>query len=156
MPLITQPPLPAGGAVLAGLHHINSKYGYLPEKALRSAAGELGVPLSRLYSAGAFYTAFSFKPRGRHTIHVCMGTACYIRGNDRLLEKLEAILGIKEGETTDDQAFTLEAKYCLGSCGMSPVIRVDDDIYGRLKAGHFPRILKKYGNKDVREQESGE
>ena len=156
MPLIIQPPLPAGGAVLATLHHINSEHGYLPEEVLRSAAGELGIPLSRLYDAAAFYTAFSFKPRGRHTIQVCLGTACYIRGGDKLLEKLETTLGVKEGETTDDQTFTLETMFCLGSCGLSPVIRVDDDIYGRLKASHLPRILRKYRPDEVGMQELGE
>ncbi len=145
MPLIEHPPPLAGGALLATLHNINAKHGYLPEEDLCYAANELGVPLSQLYSAATFYAAFSFKPRGRNTIKVCLGTACYIRGSDKLLEKLEATLGVKEGETTDDLAFSLETVYCLGSCSMSPVIRVDEDTYGRLRADHLPRILKKYG-----------
>jgi len=145
MPLIAQPLPPAGGALLDRLHRINAEHGYLPEGDLRSAAEELGVPLSQIYSAAAFYTAFSFSPRGRHTIQVCLGTACYIRGGDKLLEKLETTLGVKEGETTDDLAFTLETVYCLGSCSMAPVIRVDDDTYGRVKAEYLPRILKRYG-----------
>lgn len=153
MPLIEQPPPPSGGALLARLHAINAKHGYLPEQDLRSAAAELGVPLSQLYSAAAFYAAFSFKPRGRHTIKVCMGTACYIRGGDRLLEKLEATLGVKDGETTNDMAFTLETVYCLGSCSMSPIMRVHDNTYGRLKADHLSRILKKYGPVEVATQE---
>jgi NADH:ubiquinone oxidoreductase subunit E len=99
--------------------------------------------LSQLYSAASFYAAFSFQPRGRHIIQVCLGTACYIRGADRLLEKLESLLGIRPGETTGDQAFTLETAYCFGSCSMSPVIRVDGEPYGRLKADYLPRILKK-------------
>ena len=130
--------------MLASLHAINAKQGYLPEEDLRKAADELCVPLSQVYSAAAFYAAFSFKPRGRNTIKVCMGTACYIRGSDRLLEKLEATLGVKEGETTNDLAFTLETVYCVGSCSMSPIMRVNDNNYGRLKAEHLPHILKKY------------
>lgn len=153
MPLIEQPLPPSGGGLLAKLHEINAKHGYLPEQYLRSAADELGVPLSQLYSASSFYAAFSFKPRGRHTIKVCMGTACYIRGGDRVLEKLEATLGLKNGETTNDLAFTLETVYCLGSCSMSPVMRVDNDTYGRLKADHLPHILKKYGPVEVAAQE---
>jgi len=153
MPLIEHPPPLAGGTLLARLHNINAEHGYLPEGDLRDAARELGIPLSQLYSTAAFYAAFSFKPRGRHTIKVCLGTACYIRGGDKLLEKLEATLGVKEGETTDDLAFTLETVYCLGSCSMSPVIRVDDDTYGRLRADHLPRILKKYGPVGVDIQE---
>jgi NADH-quinone oxidoreductase subunit E len=145
MPLIEQASPPSGGALLAKLHAINAKHGYLPEEDIRSAAKELGMPLSQLYSAASFYAAFSFKPRGRHTIKICMGTACYIRGGDRLLETLEATLGVKDGETTNDLEVTLETVYCLGSCSMSPVMRVDNDTYGRLKADHLPRILKKYG-----------
>jgi len=144
MPLIVQPPPPAGGALLTRLHAINAEHGYLPEEELRRAASELGVPLSQLYSTASFYAAFSFQPRGRHTIRVCQGTACYIRGGAKLLETLEATLEVKAGETTDDQAFTLETVYCLGSCSMSPVTRVDGDTYGRLRADRLPPILKKY------------
>ena len=158
MPLIAQPSPPAGGAVLDRLHRINAQHGYLPEGDLRNAAEELGVPLSQIYSAASFYTAFSFTPRGRHTIQVCLGTACYIRGGDKLLEKLEASLGVKEGETTDDLRFTLETVYCLGSCSMAPVIRVDDDTYGRVKVEYLPRLLKRYGpfetgTQELKEQE---
>ena len=151
MPLIAQPVHPRAGAVLAKLHAIHSEQGYLPEADLRVAADELAVPLSRLYSAAAFYSAFSFQPRGRHTVQVCLGTACYIRGGDRLLEKIETTLGVKEGETTEDGMFTIDTVHCLGSCSMSPVIRVDEDTYGRLKADRIPRILKKYN-----QGESGE
>ena len=144
MSLIPQPAPPAGGALLARLHAINVEHGYLPEAELRLAADELGVPTSQVYSAVSFYAAFSLEPRGRHTIQVCLGTACYIRGGDKLLEKLKATLGVEPGETTEDRAFTLETVYCLGSCSMSPVIRVDGDTYGRLRADRLPRILKRY------------
>jgi NADH-quinone oxidoreductase subunit E len=153
MPLIVQPLPPAGGALLAKLHAINAEYGYLPEEELRRASDELGVPLSQLYSAATFYAAFSFKPRGRHTIHVCLGTACYIRGGDKLLEKLESTLGIHSGETTDDGAFTLETVHCVGSCSMSPVMRVDGDIYGRLRPDRLPRILQQYQQETTVEEE---
>lgn len=144
MPLIQQAPPPAAGALLSRLHGIQAEHGYLPEAALRTAAAELDVPLSQLYSAATFYAAFSFEPRGRHTIQVCIGTACYIRGANQLLEKLESTLGVGPGQTTADRLFSLETVYCLGSCGMSPVVRVDDDTYGRLKVGHLERILKIY------------
>jgi NADH:ubiquinone oxidoreductase subunit E len=144
MTLIAQSPPPPGGALLGRLHAINAEHGYLPEEALRSAAIDLGVPLAQLYSAASFYAAFSFEPRGRHTVQVCCGTACYIRGGDRLLEKLESTLGLKPGETTGDRAFTLETAYCFGSCSMSPVIRVDGQPYGRLRVDRLPRILDKF------------
>jgi NADH:ubiquinone oxidoreductase subunit E len=144
MPLIAQPVHPTAGAVLARLHAIHSEQGYLPEADLRAAADELAVPLSQLYSAAAFYSAFSFQPRGRHTAQVCLGTACYIRGGDRLLEKIETSLGVKQGETTEDGMLTIETVHCLGSCSMSPVIRVDEDTYGRLRVDRVTRILNKY------------
>ncbi len=151
MSLIPQPPPPPGGALLARLHEINAKYGYLPEAELRRAADEMGVPLSQLYSSASFYAAFSFEPRGRHTIQVCKGTACYIRGGDKILEKLESMLGVKAGGTTADRLFTLETVYCVGSCSMGPVIRVDGDTYGRLRPESLPRVLEKY--RSVKEQE---
>jgi NADH:ubiquinone oxidoreductase subunit E len=134
------------------LHAISTEYGYLPEQDLRIAADELGVPLSQIYSAATFYSAFSFRPRGRHTVQVCLGTACYIRGGDRLLEKLETTLGVKQGETTEDGVFTIETVHCLGSCSMSPVIRVDEDTYGRLKVDRISRILKKYRSSEPGEE----
>ena len=133
MPLIPQSPPPPGGVVLARLHAINAAHGYLPEDALRRAADDLDVPLSQLYSTAAFYAAFSFEPRGQHTIQVCQGTACYIRGGDKILEKLQALLGVRPGETTPDRRFTLETVYCVGSCSMAPVVRIDGDTYGRLR-----------------------
>ncbi len=154
MPLLPQSPPPAGGALLERLHAINAEHGYLPETELRRAAGELGVPLSQLYSTASFYASFSFQPRGRHTIRVCLGTACYIRGGDKLLEKLTAILGIQPGETTSDRLFTLETVYCVGSCSMSPVVRVDGDTYGRLKPDRLPRILKTYRPAEEQEDEN--
>jgi NADH-quinone oxidoreductase subunit E len=155
MRLIAQEPPPPAGVLLARLHSINAQHGYLPEPELRAAADELGVPLSQLYSAASFYAAFSFQPRGRHTIQVCLGTACYIRGGDRLLEKLESILGIKPGDTTEDRAFTLETAYCFGSCSMSPVIRIDGEPYGRLRADHLPRILASYRQEGAADEGGG-
>jgi NADH-quinone oxidoreductase subunit E len=156
MPLIPQSPPPPGGALLARLHTINAEHGYLPQEELRRAADELGVPLSQLYGAASFYASFSFEPRGRHTIQVCQGTACYIRGGDKLLEKIEAMLGVQPGETTDDRLFTLETVYCVGSCSMSPVVRVDGNTYGRLKPDRLPRILQKYRQAEELEPESEE
>jgi NADH:ubiquinone oxidoreductase subunit E len=143
--LIKRPAL-AGGAVLAALHTLNEQFGYLPENELRRVAEEMDVPLSQLYSAATFYAAFHFEPRGRHTIQVCEGTACYIRGSGKLLEKLNATLGVKPGETTADGDFTLQTVHCVGSCSMAPVIRVDGDTYGRLKTGRLERILERYRN----------
>jgi len=149
MPLIAQPPPPAGGALLARLHGVNAEHGYLPKEELCRAADELGVPLSQVYSTASFYAAFSFEPRGRHTIRVCQGTACYIRGGRRILERLERLLDVEEGGTTDDLFFTLETVYCLGACGLSPSMQVDNDTYGRLKPDLLPHILEKYWGQEA-------
>jgi NADH-quinone oxidoreductase subunit E len=155
MPLIAQPPPPAGGALLARLHAINAKHGYLPEAQLRRAADELGVPLSQVYSAASFYTAFSFQPCGRHTVRVCQGTACYIRGGRRILEALRRLLGVEDGGTTDDLCFTLRTVYCLGACGLSPSMQVDRDTYGRLKPDLLPHILDQYRRGAAEAEEGG-
>jgi NADH-quinone oxidoreductase subunit E len=144
MPLIPQPSRLPAGVLLARLHAINAEHGYLPEEELRCAASALAVPLSQIFSTATFYASFSLEPRGRHTICACQGTACYIRGGDQILEKLEATLDVCPGHTTKDREFTLETVYCVGSCSMAPVVRVDDDTYGRLKPDRLPRILKKY------------
>jgi NADH-quinone oxidoreductase subunit E len=144
MLLIRKPPQLPAGALLARLHEINSEHGYLPEDELRRTASELAIPLSQIYSIATFYASFSLEPRGRHHICVCQGTACYIRGGDKILEKLEGTLDVCAGHTTQDREFTLETVYCVGSCSMAPVVRVDGDTYGRLKPDRIPRILKKY------------
>ena len=148
MPLIAPPPPPAAGALLARLHAINAADGYLSRDALQAAAQDLGVPLSRLYSAASFYASFRFQPRGRHTVRVCLGTACYIRGGDRVLSKLERVLGVRVGQTTADGRFTLDTVHCVGSCSMSPVMRVADDTYGRLKLSRLDRILNAYESEE--------
>jgi len=135
---------PDAGAVLTALHDITARFGYLPEEQVRQAASELGVPLSQMFSAATFYAAFAFKPCGRHKIQVCEGTACYVKGASALMTKLQAELGIKLDETTDDLVFTLKRVRCVGSCGLAPVVRVDDDTHGRLTPAALGKILAQY------------
>ena len=135
---------PDPGAVLAALHEITDEHGYLPADAVRAAAEQLGVPLSQMYSAASFYAAFSFTPGGRHTIHVCEGTACYVKGSQELLARLRAELGITPDETTSDLQFTLKRVRCVGSCGLAPVVRVDEDTYGQLTPNGLDEILARY------------
>jgi NADH:ubiquinone oxidoreductase subunit E len=148
MPLLAPPPRLEGGALLARLHAIQKEHGHLSQETLSRAALDLSIPLSQLYGAATFYKAFSFHPRGRCAIRVCMGTACHIRGGEKLLENLEATLKVKPEETTADGEFTLEVVHCVGSCSMSPVIQIDGDTKGRLKADRLPGILKRYMPKD--------
>ncbi|MFQ5867170.1 MAG: NADH-quinone oxidoreductase subunit NuoE [bacterium] len=135
---------PEKGGVIPVLQEINLEYGYLPEDALKLVAKKLDVPLIRVYGIATFYTAFSLKPRGRHLINVCLGTACFVKGGRRILEKLERELEIKAGETTSDLKFSLETVHCIGCCSLAPVIRTDEDAYGRLKQEKVPEILKRY------------
>jgi NADH-quinone oxidoreductase subunit E/NADP-reducing hydrogenase subunit HndA len=135
---------PASGAVLAALHDINTRCGYLPEGEIRRAAGELGVPLSQVYSAATFYAIFSLKPLGRHTLQVCEGTACYVKGSARLLGRLANDFGLTPDQTSDDQAFTLKRVRCVGSCALAPVVRVDSAVFGRVQPSDLGEILGKY------------
>jgi NADH-quinone oxidoreductase subunit E/NADP-reducing hydrogenase subunit HndA len=135
---------PEPGAVLAALHEITARSGYLPEDELRQAAAELGVPLSLMFSVASFYAAFTFRPCGRHKVHVCEGTACYVKGSPELLARLRANLGLAPDETTADLAFTLKRVRCVGSCGLAPVVRVDGDTYGHLTPSALDEILAKY------------
>ena len=135
---------PDAGAVLMALHEINNRRGYLPVDEVRRAALDLGVPLSAVYSAATFYALFSFKPCGKHKLQVCEGTACYVKGGAALLAELQKELGIQVDQTTDDLLFTLKRVRCVGSCGLAPVVRVDEETFGRLTYDELAEILTKY------------
>ena len=135
---------PESGAVLAALHEITARCGYLPQAEIRKAASELGVSLAQMVSAATFYSAFSFKPAGKHKIHVCDGTACHVKGSSALIAELEGQLGIEENETTPDGNFSLKGVRCLGSCGLAPAMSIDGETYGRLSASALEEILAKY------------
>jgi NADH:ubiquinone oxidoreductase subunit E len=117
---------------------------YLPLSVQKRIAAGLNLPLSRVYGVVTFYSFFTMTPRGKHTVRVCLGTACYVRGGKALSETLEKQFGIKEGETTADRMFTLESVRCLGACGLGPVIVVDDNVHGRVKPGKVKEILSQY------------
>jgi NADH-quinone oxidoreductase subunit E/NADP-reducing hydrogenase subunit HndA len=117
---------------------------YLPMSIQKRIAAGLNLPLSRVYGVVTFYSFFTMTPRGKYTIRVCLGTACYVRGGKALSETLEKQFGIKEGETTADRLFTLESVRCLGACGLGPVIVVGEDVHGRVKPGKVKEILSQY------------
>lgn len=135
---------PPAGAVLAALHRINARHGYLPAEEIRSAAAELGIPLSQIVSAASFYAAFSFKPGGKHKVQVCAGTACYVKGATILLQQLSEALGIALDQSTQDLLFQLKRVRCVGSCGLAPVVRVDEDTYGRMTPTQLDAMLAHY------------
>jgi len=126
------------------LQKINLTYNYLPENALRYVSQELDIPLSLIYRLATFYNAFSLKPRGEHVIQVCLGTSCYVRGGKRILMAFENRLGIEVGGITKDMKFSLETVSCIGCCGQSPGVVVDEDVYGYMKQGRVPEILERY------------
>ena len=132
------------GVLVPLLQDINIEYGYLPENILRYVSAELRIPLSQIYNIATFYKALSLTPRGRYVISVCLGTACHVRGGQRILERLERDLGIKVGQTTPDLNFTLEAVRCLGCCGLAPVVTIGDDLYGKMSQVKIPKTIEKY------------
>ena len=129
---------------LAMLQDMQHKFNYIPREGMEALAAYLGCPLSSLYAMATFYKALSLKPKGRHIIKLCDGTACHIRGASNLAGGVERLLGIGPGETTPDGAFSLELVNCLGSCALAPVMVVDDTYYGKVTLEKLPQILDKY------------
>lgn len=132
------------GFLMPILQEINATYYYLPENALRYVAEETGTPLINIMRIATFYSAFSITPRGKNLINVCTGTACYVKGADRLMEKFQEVLDIPEGGTTKDMLFTLKSVRCIGCCGLAPAIMINDTVYGKLLPKDVPDIIKKY------------
>lgn len=130
--------------LLPVLEDAHDEYGFLPEEVIKYIAQELNYPLSLAYRLATFYNAFSLVPRGKTIIRVCMGTACYVKGAKRILTEVEKRLDIKLGETTPDLQFSIEAVNCVGCCGQSPVITVNDEIHGYMKQAMVPDILNEY------------
>lgn len=132
------------GTVMSVLEDVQEVYGYLPREILEQVSEQLDVHLSRLFSLATFYSAFTLKPRGEHTVHVCLGTACHVRGAPKIVDELSRELGIDPSDTTDDKKFSLETVRCIGCCSLAPVMTVDKDIYGYMAMSKVPKILGKY------------
>ena len=123
---------------------IQEEYKYLPKDALITLANKLGIHLIDVYSVATFYKAFSLKPRGKHIISVCLGTACHVRGGGRYVDEIQRTLHINDGETTKDMQFTLETVRCLGACALGPVLVVDDEYHGQMNTKKVHALLHKY------------
>jgi NADH:ubiquinone oxidoreductase subunit E len=111
---------------------------------VRRVSEAVGLPLARVLRIASFYNMFSFEPRGKHLIRVCLGTACHVKGGSRILDSLSRELEVQVGGTTKDRRFTLEAVRCLGCCGLAPVVTVNDDVHGKMTAGEFLKVLDQY------------
>ncbi len=134
------------GALIPILHEAQDIYGYLPLSVQKKIAEGINVPLAEVYGVVTFYTQFSLNPKGKYKISACMGTACYVKGANLVLNELQEKLGIGVGECTEDGKFSLDACRCIGACGLAPVIMINDDVYGRLTPNDVDDILKKYEN----------
>ncbi|MDY6879392.1 MAG: NAD(P)H-dependent oxidoreductase subunit E [Desulfatiglans sp.] len=126
------------------LQAIQRVYNYLPEPTLTYLATKMDVPLSRIYGIATFYSTFSLEPRGRNIISVCLGTACHVRGGERVKERIEDTLSIHDGETTEDMRFTLESVRCIGCCSLGPVVKINEDTHGRIGSDQVKEILDGY------------
>ena len=132
------------GALIPVLEDVQDALGYLPASIQKKIALGLGVPFSEVYGVVTFYSFFTMVPRGKHTVKCCLGTACYVRGSKKILEKLSGTLGIEPGETTADRLFSLETVRCLGACGLAPVITTDDETFRHVKPAKVVELLKNY------------
>ena len=132
------------GATMPVLQAAQEIFGYLPEEVQIMVAEGLDIPLSEVYGVASFYAQFSMNPKGRYQISVCLGTACYVKGADKVLERITQKLGIQPEECTEDGAFSLTACRCVGACGLAPVMMINNDVYGRLTPDQVGPILDMY------------
>jgi len=132
------------GALISVLHKAQEIFGYLPTEIQEFVADRLELPLAKIYGVVSFYSFFTMTPKGKFPISVCMGTACFVRGADKVLKDLEKKLGIKAGETTLDGLYSIDALRCVGACGLAPVVLVGEDVFGKDEARDIEGLLAKY------------
>lgn len=132
------------GALIPILHEAQEIFGYLPEQVQKIIADGLGVSLAEVYGVATFYARFSLEPKGKYNIQVCMGTACYVKGADKVLEKLQEVLGVEPGKCTEDGLFSIEATRCVGACGLAPVMVVNEEVYGKATPAMVEEVIAKY------------
>lgn len=138
------------GALIEILHKAQDICGYLPRDIQLFIARKLGIPGVEVFGVVSFYSYFTTKPEGLHTISVCLGTACFVRGADKIIERIKEKLGIESNETTEDGLFTLKDIRCIGACGLAPVVKIDDKVYGRVKEDDIDEILDTYRSKGLK------
>jgi NADH:ubiquinone oxidoreductase subunit E len=132
------------GSLIQVLHMAQGIYGYLPLEVQRAVADGLGIPLSEVSGVVSFYSFFSTQPRGKHTIRVCLGTACYVRGGKQIVERLCELLHVNVGDTTADRMFTFEVARCIGACGLAPAMAIDNRVYKQVNPDRLEHILARY------------
>lgn len=143
------------GALIPILHEAQNLYGYLPQEVLHHIAKGLNMPEAEVYGVATFYSQFSLTKKGKYRINVCLGTACYVKGAQDILDKFKLRLMIDVGECTDDGLFSLEACRCIGACGLAPVVTINGDVYGRMTPEKVDEILDKYESLERAEASEG-
>ena len=123
------------------LNDVQVKYGYIPQIAQSEISEYLNIPMAEIYGVITFYSRFTLKPKGKYAISVCLGTACFVKGSEKLMKRLKERLGIKEGETTKDGKFSIDSTRCLGACGIAPVFTVNGEVYGRATVKKLDEVL---------------
>lgn len=137
------------GGLMPVLQYAQEIYGYLPIEVQKIVAEGLNVSLSEVYGVATFYSQFSLVPKGDYRISICLGTACYVKGADKILEAIEREVGVESGGCTPDGRFSIDAARCIGACGLAPVIMINDDVYGRLSTADIPAIIDTYRKKKL-------
>ncbi len=132
------------GSLMPMLQQAQDIYGYLPVEVQTIIAEETGIPLEKIYGVSTFYSQFNLSPKGKYSISVCLGTACYVKGSGEIYDKLQEKLGIEGGECTPDGKFSLDACRCVGACGLAPVMTINGEVYGRMTVDQIDGILEKY------------
>jgi NADH-quinone oxidoreductase subunit E len=126
------------------LQAIQRRYNYLPRPTLSYLSAKIGIPYSQIYGVATFYSTFSLEPRGRNIVSICLGTACHVRGGERVRERIEEKLNIGDGQTTEDKRYTLESVRCIGCCSLGPVIKINEDMHGRIASDEVEKVLDQY------------
>ena len=126
------------------LSDIQREYGYIPLEVQEVVSEKTGIPVAEIYGVVTFYSFFSLNPKGKYVIGVCLGTACYVKGSQQVIDKFSEILGIKPGETTKDGLFTIDALRCIGACGIAPAISINGKVYPKVAVSSVPAIIDEY------------
>jgi len=134
------------GELINVLHRSQSEFGYLPEDVQREIAKQLKISIAKVYGVVSFYSFFTMTPKGRHAISVCMGTACYVRGAEKVVDEFKSLLNIKVGGVTEDGKFSLDCLRCVGACGLAPVVLIGEKVYGRVEPHQVKDILAEYND----------
>ena len=130
------------------LNEVQEKYGYISENSQKEISEYLNIPMAEVYGVITFYSRFTLKPKGKYNIAVCLGTACFVKGSEKILEAVKQKLGIDVGETTKDGKFSIEATRCIGACGLAPVFTINDEVHGKATVSMVKEIIEKYQNMD--------